>query len=134
MARDVYLTLYDEYEAPIFAIISESEQRHMDAMKSLIVKYGLVDPVKDDDAVGVFTNTDFAQLYEALVMQGEQSYCAAIQVGIDIENLDIGDIENALLNVVEAGDVEIVLNNLLDGSYNHLNSFTNHYMAAGCQE
>ena len=55
LARDVYLTLYEEYEAPIFANISESEQRHMDAIKRLIDKHGLEDPV-EDDTVGKFTN------------------------------------------------------------------------------
>ncbi len=33
LARDVYLTLYEVYQAPIFVNISESEQRHMDALE-----------------------------------------------------------------------------------------------------
>ena len=41
LARDVYLTLYGEYKAPIFGNISESEQRHMDALKRLIDKHEL---------------------------------------------------------------------------------------------
>ena len=38
LARDVYLTLYELYQAPIFENISESEQRHMDALKVLLEK------------------------------------------------------------------------------------------------
>jgi hypothetical protein len=133
LARDVYLTLYELYQAPIFANISESEQRHMDAVKRLIDKYGLEDPV-EEDTVGKFTNQVFIELYSELVEKGEKSYCDGLQVGIDIEVLDIGDIENALYdpNVV-ARDVNRVLNNLLNGSYNHLNAFTGRYDAAGCQ-
>jgi len=115
------------YEAPIFGNISESEQRHMDAVRSLIEKYGLVDPVANDE-VGEFTNTDFAEFYKKLVEDEEINYCDALQVGIDIEVLDIEDIEIAL-NDVEARDVNRVLNNLLNGSYNHLNAFTSRYEA-----
>ena len=137
LARDVYLTLYEVYEAPIFSNISESEQRHMDALKRRIYKYGLEDPV-ENDTVGVFpvpeqdTDTDFKKLYDELVALGRDSYCDALQVGLDIENLDITDIEIAL-NDVEARDVTRVLNNLLNGSYNHLNAFTSQYESAGCQ-
>ena len=117
------------YEAPIFGNISESEQRHMDAVRSLIEKYGLVDPVANDE-VGEFTNTDFAEFYKKLVEDEEINYCDALQVGIDIEVLDIEDIENALNdeNVV-ARDVTRVFSNLLNGSYNHLNAFTSRYEA-----
>ncbi len=122
LARDVYLTLYEQYETAIFANISESEQRHMDALKRLIDKYGLKDPVENDD-VGAFTNQVFSKLYSELVSRGELSYCDALQVGVDIEVLDIEDIEIAL-NEVQAADVTRVLQNLLNGSYNHLNAFS----------
>ena len=64
---------------------------------------------------------------------GAISYCDALQVGIDIEVLDIEDIELALGNV-EARDVNRVFNNLLNGSYNHLNAFTSRYKANNCEE
>ena len=131
LARDVYLTLYQSYETSIFDNIGESEQRHMDAMKRLIDKYELDDPV-EDDAVGKFTNQVFTDLYYGLVEKGKVDYCEALQVGIDIEVLDISDTEIALSDVM-AQDVNRVLNNLLNGSYNHLNAFTSQYIAAGCQ-
>jgi hypothetical protein len=126
LARDVYLTLSEKYPAAaIFVNISESEQRHMDALEGLIVKYGLEDPVTTD-RIGEFTNPVFTEDYKDLVEKGEASYCEALQVGIDIEELDIEDIESALIEV-EAQDVNRVLNNLLNGSYNHLNAFTSQY-------
>ncbi|WP_294043530.1 DUF2202 domain-containing protein, partial [Thiolapillus sp.] len=36
LTRDVYITLYDQWEHPVFNNISGSEQRHMDSMKSKI--------------------------------------------------------------------------------------------------
>jgi hypothetical protein len=140
LARDVYLTLNDEYQTPIFLNISESEQRHMDAMKSLIDKYELEDPIKDD-TIGVFPDPEssneinFNELYNDLVENGMQTYCDALQVGIDIEELDIEDIEIALNEEdVTAQDVIRVLNNLLSGSYNHLGAFTSQFEANNCEQ
>ena len=132
LARDVYLTLYELYPAAtIFATISKSEQRHMDAVKKLIDKYDLIDPVSNNE-IGAFSEDYFADLYDKLVKRGEQSYCEALQVGIDIEVLDIEDIENAL-DIVTARDVIRVFNNLLNGSYNHLNAFESRYKANNCE-
>ena len=43
LARDVSF-LYDQWGARIFDNISISEQRHMDAIKNLLDRYGLPDP------------------------------------------------------------------------------------------
>jgi hypothetical protein len=131
LARDVYITLYEIYpEATIFQTISESEQRHMDAIKSLIEKHGLQDPV-EDDTVGKFANPVFTGLYKELVENGELSNCDALHDGIGIEELDIEDIEIAL-NDVKARDVKRVLFNLQSGSYNHLSAFTSLSLALSC--
>ena len=138
-ARDVYKTLFDEYGTSIFENIRNSEQRHMDALENLIIKYGLQDPVINDTA-GAFSNPDFSSLYIDLVAAGMESYCGALQVGIDIEELDIEDIETALngddegvVEPVEAPDVIRVLTNLLNGSYNHLNAFNSQSEANKCE-
>lgn len=131
LARDVYLTLYELWDAEIFANISESEQRHMDAVKNLITRYGLVDPVVDD-AVGMFTNPDFVSLYDELVMAGETSLEEALKVGVRIEDLDIADLELALQeNSMRA--VQRVFQNLLNGSYNHLSAFERNIAADGTE-
>ena len=137
LARDVYLTLYDQYKSQIFANISESEQNHMDAIKGLIDKYELSDPVQNN-TVGMFTNQIFTELYIELVEKGRTNYCEALQVGIDIEVLDIKDIKLALEEVDEddpddVDDVEKVFLNLLMGSDNHLNAFENKQEANNCE-
>lgn len=121
LARDVYLTLYDTYNSQIFLNISESEQRYMDALIKLIEKYNLENPVIEE--FGSFTNPVFTELYQNLIGKGVEDYCNALQVGIDIETFDIADIELAL-SEIEARDLSRALNNLLNGSYNHLNLFT----------
>lgn len=131
LARDVYLTLYELWGAEIFANISESEQRHMDAVKNLITRYGLVDPVIDD-AVGVFTNPVFVDLYDELVTSGEVSLEEALKIGVRIEEHDIADLELALQETSMRA-VKRVFQNLLNGSYNHLSAFERNITANGTE-
>ena len=131
LARDVYLTLYELWGAEIFANISESEQQHMDAIKNLITRYGLVDTVIDD-AVGIFTNPDFVDLYDELVLAGQISLEEALKVGVRIEELDIADLELALQDT-SMRSVQRVFQNLLNGSYNHLNAFQRNIEASGTE-
>ena len=82
LARDVYLTLDEIWDAEIFANISESEQRHMDAIKRLITRYDLVDPVVND-GIGEFANQDFADLYDELVATGKNSLEEALNEALE---------------------------------------------------
>ena len=121
LARDVYLVMYDLWGANIFANISESEQRHMDAIQRLITRYGLTDPVADD-VIGTFTDPDLQELYDDLIEAGEVSLEEALKVGVAIEELDIADLERALTET-DKRNIERVFQNLLNGSNNHLDAF-----------
>ena len=121
LARDVYITLYEEWEAPVFANISESEQRHMDAIKRLIDLYNLEDPVAGLP-VGEFTDPVFNDLYDELTDLGAQSIIDAFGVGVSIEEMDIADL-NEELEQVTTRNVKRVFENLLAGSENHLAAF-----------
>jgi hypothetical protein len=121
LARDVYLVMYDLWGANIFANISESEQRHMDAIQRLITRYGLTDPVTDD-VIGTFTDPDLQELYDDLIEAGEVSLEEALKVGVAIEELDIADLERALTET-DKRNIERVFQNLLNGSNNHLDAF-----------
>ena len=131
LARDVYLTLYELWGAEIFANISESEQQHMDAIKRLVTMYGLEDSVVDD-AVGQFTNPYFVGLYDELVLTGSISLEEALNVGVSIEELDIADLNQALLETSKR-TVRRVFQNLLNGSYNHLDAFQRAIEADGTE-
>ena len=129
LARDVYLAMYDLWGMRIFSNISESEQRHMDALERLIECYDLEDPVTDDTP-GQFTNPVFTQLYEDLVQQGSVSALDGLMVGALIEELDIVDLRVAL-SETENPDVQSVFENLMRGSRNHLRSFYRLITSAG---
>jgi len=121
LARDVYLALGQVWKVRVFTNIAASEQRHMDAVKGLLDKYGLADPAAGN-GVGEFTDPRFTALYGQLVAQGSQSLQEALKVGIAIEELDIEDLKGLLLSV-EHTDIRRVYENLLAGSYNHLDAF-----------
>ncbi len=122
LARDVYRTLYEKWGLIIFKNISESEQRHMDAIKALLDKYGLEDPVTSDE-IGDFSSQDIKNIYEQLVSQGMQSIEDALKVGAMIEDLDIADLEELISNT-DNNDIKTVYENLKRGSENHIRAFT----------
>jgi hypothetical protein len=122
LARDVYLTLADRWNTPVFANIARSETRHMTVVGQLIRAHGLNDPVADD-TVGSFTNPKFTQLYDGLVEAGSRSLNDAYEVGVKIEEMDIQDLEDSLAQVSNS-NVRRVYQNLLRASQNHLRAFS----------
>lgn len=129
LARDVYITLYNQWQLPVFSNISSSEQRHTDRVKMLLQTYSLTDPVMDD-TVGVFTNATLANLYTQLVTQGQTSALDALYVGAFIEETDIADLQKAL-NDTEHPDIANIYENLMRGSRNHLRAFVGMIEAQG---
>lgn len=123
LARDVYLSMYDLYGSIIFSNIANSEQTHMDAVKLLIDKYNLTDPVGNDTR-GVFQNQDLQQLYNVLIANGSKSLTDALTVGGIIEEVDIIDLDNWKTKV-DNEDILYVFDLLISGSENHLRAFTN---------
>jgi len=122
LARDVYTTLYEKWNLRTFESIGQgSETSHMDAMKSLLDRYGLEDPV-GEDVPGVFKNEELQKAYDELVEKGSKSIQDAFLVGAYIEDLDIYDLER-LIEETDNDDIKIVYQNLLKGSRNHLRAF-----------
>jgi len=122
LARDVYLSLYKQWNAVIFNNIASSEQRHMDALEKKIVLYNLTDPVVDESIIGEFTNPDLKALYTTLIESGSISLIDGLKVGANIEEIDILDIQNAIA-VTTHIDVVTVYQNLQEGSKNHLRAY-----------
>jgi hypothetical protein len=121
LARDVYLFLYDTWQSRIFKNIAASEQTHMDAVKTLLDRYGLPDPAEGKDR-GEFTNPYFQDLYSDLIQDGGVSLIDAFEVGVFIEETDIADL-NAAIGTSTHKDLTTVFSNLLKGSLNHLKAF-----------
>ncbi len=121
LARDVYTKLYEKWGLTTFERIARSEQRHMDMVKSLLLKYSVQDPVKSD-AVGSFTDPEMKKLYNELVSKGEKSMLSALMVGATIEDPDIYDLEKAIKET-KHGDIKNVYSMLMHGSENHMRAF-----------
>ncbi len=64
----------------------------MEAVKLLIDKYGLKDPV-ESKGVGEFTNPKFQDLYNKLVEEVSKSIESALKIGAVIEEVDIIDLQ-----------------------------------------
>jgi hypothetical protein len=121
LARDVYIFLSNMWGARIFSNISASEQTHMDAIKTLLDRYGIPDPAKGKRQ-GEFSNPELQALYGQLTEQGSASLVEALKVGVAIEEMDIADLE-AGINTTNHKDIKTVYNNLLQGSKKHLAAF-----------
>lgn len=121
VARDVYQVLYAKWGHVTFGNIAVSEQRHMDAVDSLIARYRLTDTTPKE--AGKFTYPELQALYDELIALGSKSLSDALTVGVLIEETDIADLQAALKTAREK-PVRNVFSSLLDGSYNHLAAFT----------
>ncbi|MBL8077775.1 MAG: DUF2202 domain-containing protein [Anaerolineales bacterium] len=122
LAHDVYVSLYQTWGLSIFQNIANSEATHTSAIKTLLDRYGIADPVGNNPA-GVFANSDLQALYTQLVTEGNKSLADALKVGIMIEELDIQDLKSHLAET-EHLEIKLVYENLVKGSQNHLRAFT----------
>jgi hypothetical protein len=122
LARDVYLYLAENVTTMKFANIAKSEQTHMDQIAVILKTYNYFNPTLTR-APGVFRDKTLQTLYNTLIAQGSTDVAAAMQVGRDIENLDIKDLQ-AMLKSPMPADMKLALNNLLRGSINHLAAFS----------
>lgn len=125
VARDVYTVLGEKWNENIFTKITSSEQNHMDAVKKMIIKYELTDPVDEFETVGLFLDEDFQTMYNNLIDQGLVSKEDAMLVGQIIENQDISDLEAQIL-ITDNQDIAKMYERLKAGSLRHLSSFTTH--------
>jgi hypothetical protein len=121
LARDVYLSLGSRWNLPIFSNIAQSEQVHMDSVKTLLDRYGLPDPAAGK-AQGEFTDPVLQKLHDDLIAQGSVSQVEALKAGVLIEETDINDLNTAIAATTH-NDIKTVYENLLQGSMNHLNAF-----------
>ncbi len=122
LARDVYLTLGEQWGMNVFANISASEQTHADAVLALIERYTLTDPAATN-ARGVFVDPTLQGLHDMLVARGSLSLIDALLVGAEIEEIDLIDLEQFMEQVVGNPDIVLVYENLMKGSRNHLRAF-----------
>ncbi len=120
LARDVYVTMYEKWPKPIFLNISNAEERHLQAVITLLKFYNQADTLVA--ARGIFSTPALTQLYQTLVAKGDSSLVNAYQVGLQIKEMDIKDLTEALATDPNT-NIVITFENLLKASRNHLRAF-----------
>jgi hypothetical protein len=128
LAHDVYLTLFEKWKLVEFDNIAGSESQHTSRIEMLLVRYQLQDPYLPGR--GTFASDALKSLYQTLVNRGQASSLAALQVGATIEDLDIFDLQQALKEV-DNKDIQLVYQNLMKGSRNHLRAFHRAILSQG---
>ena len=85
MARDLYAALAKIHAgATPMSRITTSEQRHYDAIGTLLTRYGVADPSAGRVA-GSYADAELQKLYDDWLARGKASLQAAYQVGIELE-------------------------------------------------
>lgn len=122
MARDLYNIFFEEFGDEVFSRIAQSEERHLGAVQQLLEAYGVDDPTLGQ-APGTFSLPELQAQYDAFAEEGLVSLEAAKNVGVQIEEADIKDIQ-AAIDGLDAPRAERVYANLLRGSERHLQAFS----------
>jgi hypothetical protein len=121
LAHDVYAISATLWPQTPFSNITDSEDRHSAAVKRLLDRYKLADPLAGLSP-GHFKTPAFQSLHDTLVTASRVSLVDALKVGAEIEELDIHDLDTQKTDIQQA-DILMVYDNLLRGSRNHLRAF-----------
>ena len=127
MARDVYAFFYEKFKYRIFGNITKSENRHFDAILSLLNYFLITDP--STNTAGTFSNANLQNLYNKFTTEA-LTVDDALKTGAFIEEYDIADLKK-LISETTNSDIKTVYSNLLRGSGFHLKAFTSLLAARG---
>jgi hypothetical protein len=122
MAHDLYVELGDQTGDHRFSRIAASETRHLQAVRTLLDRYGLDDPT-EGYAAGEFASETVSKKYAAYLAEGSESQEAALEVGRTHEAEDVEALRKAA-DAVDAPDVKRVLEHLAVSSEMHLSAFS----------
>lgn len=121
LARDTYTYLGDLWNINQFSNIKKSEQSHMNAVIGLLDQYDISYSLL---AYGEFNNPDIQKLYDQFIEYGSENKANALEVGANIEDLDIVDLAKFIDATTNSAMIQ-VFESLQCGSRNHLRSFVN---------
>ncbi|MEQ8218422.1 MAG: DUF2202 domain-containing protein [Arenibacter sp.] len=121
LARDTYTYLEDLWNINQFSNIKKSEQSHMNAVIGLLDQYDISYTLMP---YGEFNDPVIQDLYDGFINHGSVSSTNALEVGANIEDLDILDLANYIDATTNSAMIQ-VFESLQCGSRNHLRSFVN---------
>ena len=110
LAHDVYTAFPGYWGGLVFSQIATAEQRHMNAVLSLLQRYSIPDPVSNVGP-GQFTDPNLISMYGELIQRGARSYADALLAGGLIEEVDIADLTFAVSSTSRP-DIIRVYNNI----------------------
>ncbi len=121
LAHDLYTAFAARYDDPVFDRIAAAETRHIEALRTLLARYGIADPTAGL-ASGRFSDPTVQATYDRLLAAGLAGEPAALGVGRTVESTDIADLRAAAQGLT-APDVQRVYQHLLSASQQHLAAF-----------
>ena len=123
LAHDLYTEFAGRYDVVVFDRIAGAETAHLDAVRTLMTRYGVTDPTAGQ-AQGHFVTPAVQATYDKLLAQGTSGQAAALEVGRTVETTDIADLRTSL-DGLTAPDVQRIYQHLLMASQHHLAAFEN---------
>lgn len=122
VAHDLYTVFAGLYDTPVFNKVANSESKHLEAVRTLMERYGVTDPTVDHTA-GVFSDESLQKLYDELLVLGQSSEEGALEAGRTVEKTDIEGLTAAAKGATTAPDAKAVFTRLLEASKHHLTAF-----------
>ena len=120
LAHDLYAQFYEAYHLRAFDNIATAESSHLQALRTLLARYGITDPTAGQ-AAGHFSTAAAQATYDRLLAQGKTGERAALAVARDLEQGDITRYGTAL-NRLTAPDAHQVLQHLKEAESRHLSA------------
>lgn len=122
MAGDIYEVLAQQTGLIVFDKIAVSEDRHYDSLVTLAQAASIDLSGIAGLPAGQYADPELQALYDSLIAQAASSTQSALEVGAQIETIDIEDLEAAMVDVVGT-PLWNAYSQLLQGSQNHLAAF-----------
>lgn len=131
LARDVYLTLNEKWDRPVFQNITGAEVHHLDMVKQMAIDNNISLPKSIiNDIRGEFDDEKLQTLYNELIAQGNLSLIDALKAGAKIEELDISDLKLSSAKTKNESLINLY-SKLIGASERHLRAFTNNLKQQG---
>ena len=141
LAKDVYLALDAVQPSQILRnIATNSETQHQNQAASLLDSYNIdvldhaeknVQYTRDDLPAGEFFIHELQSLYDDLYSHGSVSVQAALEVGCQVEVVDVIDLSANIATLANQPDAVVVVTSLRDASYSHYWAFNDQLVQQG---
>lgn len=95
LSHDLYTAFAQAYDLPVFDNLAAAEANHLQALRTLMERYGVTDPTADM-APGVFASKTMTADYLQLLAQGKTSQDAALAAARTVETDAITSYGDAL--------------------------------------